>query len=164
MTLAKHTRLFLCKGMLSTVDYYTRWCCSTTASYPSLDHPMQGLLRMHKDYFKEPVKVVRLWVHECERVLADRMINDTDMTKFNEFRVTVTKKHFDDVNQVSICSDCLCGCPVYLALASLLTRISCLTFASKRCATYCIHSINALSDKPGALLFLLLRCCMLVAG
>ena len=62
---------------------------------------VQGLLRMSKDYFKEPVKVVRLWVHECERVLADRMINDTDMTKFNEFRVTVTKKYFDDVNQVS---------------------------------------------------------------
>lgn len=55
---------------------------------------------MTKDYYKEPVKVVRLWVHECERVLADRMINDTDMTKFNEFRVNVTKKHFDDVNQV----------------------------------------------------------------
>lgn len=56
---------------------------------------------MTKDYYKEPVKVVRLWVHECERVLADRMINDTDMTKFTEFRVTVTKKYFDDVNQVS---------------------------------------------------------------
>lgn len=59
---------------------------------------------MSKDYYKEPVKVVRLWVHECERVLADRMINDTDMTKFNEFRVNVTKKHFDDVNQVMCCS------------------------------------------------------------
>ena len=62
---------------------------------------MQGLLRMTKDYYREPVKVVRLWVHECERVLADRMINDTDMTKFNEFRVTVTKKYFDEVNQAS---------------------------------------------------------------
>lgn len=62
---------------------------------------VQGLLRMSKDYFKEPVKVVRLWVHECERVLADRMINDTDMTKFQDFRVTVTKKYFDEVNQVS---------------------------------------------------------------
>ena len=64
---------------------------------------LQGLLRMSKDYYKEPVKVVRLWVHECERVLADRMINDSDMTKFNEFRVNVTKKHFDDVNQVMPC-------------------------------------------------------------
>lgn len=65
------------------------------------DAVVQGLLRMTKDYYREPVKVVRLWVHECERVLADRMINDTDMTKFNEFRVTVTKKYFDDVNQVN---------------------------------------------------------------
>ena len=69
--------------------------------YIDIVFDIQGLLRMSKDYFKEPVKVVRLWVHECERVLADRMINDTDMTKFSEFRVTVTKKYFDDVNQVS---------------------------------------------------------------
>ncbi|DBB00312.1 TPA: Dynein beta chain, flagellar outer arm [Trebouxia sp. C0004] len=67
-----------------------------------LSNITQGLLRMTKDYYKEPVKVVRLWVHECERVLADRMINDTDMTKFNEFRVTVTKKYFDDVNQTEV--------------------------------------------------------------
>lgn len=71
--------------------------CKSTYEYAV----MQGLLRMTKDYYKEPVKVVRLWVHECERVLADRMINDTDMTKFNEFRVTVTKKYFDDVHQVN---------------------------------------------------------------
>lgn len=71
--------------------------CKSTYEYDVV----QGLLRMTKDYYKEPVKVVRLWVHECERVLADRMINDTDMTKFNEFRVTVTKKYFDDVNQVN---------------------------------------------------------------
>ncbi|KAA6419077.1 MAG: flagellar outer dynein arm heavy chain beta [Trebouxia sp. A1-2] len=67
-----------------------------------LSNITQGLLRMTKDYYREPVKVVRLWVHECERVLADRMINDTDMTKFNEFRVTVTKKYFDDVNQAEV--------------------------------------------------------------
>ena len=86
---------------------------------------MQGLLRMTKDYYREPVKVVRLWVHECERVLADRMINDTDMTKFNEFRVTVTKKYFDEVNQagcitcvyfISLCriGNCLSACACWL--------------------------------------------------
>lgn len=70
---------------------------------------LQGLLRMTKDYYKEPVKVVRLWVHECERVLSDRMINDTDMTKFNEFRINVTKKHFDDINQVrDFAAGCVC--------------------------------------------------------
>ena len=61
---------------------------------------MQGLLRMNKEYYKEPTKVVRLWVHEAERVLSDRMISDVDMVKFNEFRVNVTRKYFDEVNQV----------------------------------------------------------------
>ena len=59
---------------------------------------------MTKDYFKEPLKVVRLWNHEVERVFSDRMISDVDSLKFNEFRVNVTKKYFDDVNQVSLLS------------------------------------------------------------
>lgn len=63
---------------------------------------LQGLCRMTKDYFKEPLKVVRLWIHEVERVFSDRMISDVDSLKFNEFRVNVTKKYFDDVNQVSM--------------------------------------------------------------
>lgn len=55
---------------------------------------------MVKEYYREPLQVVRLWVHECERVLSDRMINDTDAIKFNEFRVTVTKKFFEDFKMV----------------------------------------------------------------
>ena len=91
------------KVLPMTASKWASVCLSVgkTEQYVEIVCDVQGLLRMSKDYFKEPVKVVRLWVHECERVLADRMINDTDMTKFNEFRVTVTKKYFDDVNQVS---------------------------------------------------------------
>ena len=47
-------------------------------------------------YFKEPLKVVRLWVHENERVFRDRLINDVDISKFDEFRTVITKKYFDD--------------------------------------------------------------------
>ena len=63
---------------------------------------LQGLCRMTKEYYKEPAKVVRLWVHECERVLMDRMVNDTDMLKFGDFRINTTKKHFDDISQVIV--------------------------------------------------------------
>lgn len=45
-------------------------------------------------------QVVRLWVHECERVFADRLVSETDMAKFNEFRVNVTRKFFEDLPQV----------------------------------------------------------------
>ena len=39
--------------------------------------------------------MARLWVHEAERVFRDRMVNDADMAKFDEFRVAVTKKFFE---------------------------------------------------------------------
>ena len=42
-----------------------------------------------------PLQVARLWVHEAERVFRDRMVNDADMAKFDEFRFAVTKKFFD---------------------------------------------------------------------
>ena len=40
---------------------------------------------------------MRLWVHECERVLADRLINEADLNKFSDMRINATKKYFDDV-------------------------------------------------------------------
>ena len=43
----------------------------------------------------------RLWVHECERVFRDRMVNETDMNKFDEFRYGVTKKFFDDCGGIA---------------------------------------------------------------
>ena len=46
---------------------------------------------MSKDYFKVTTKVVRLWLHECERVFRDRMVSDTDIEKYDEF-VTATLK------------------------------------------------------------------------
>lgn len=56
----------------------------------------QGLCRMMKEYHRTPLGVARLWVHEAERVFKDRMVNDADMYKFDEFRTAVTKKFFDD--------------------------------------------------------------------
>ena len=125
----------------------------------------QGLCRMLKEYYKEPIRVARLWVHEVERVfrcvrgagrgggskgcgvcacgrgdvhvgrlggggvwcrmhihthttttctspptlhtpspfptLRDRMVNDADMIKFDEYRFAVTKRFFDDCGGIS---------------------------------------------------------------
>jgi hypothetical protein len=47
-------------------------------------------------------QAARLWVHECERVFRDRMVNDTDMAKFDEFRAAVTKKYFEDLGLSSV--------------------------------------------------------------
>jgi hypothetical protein len=48
------------------------------------------------------LKAARLWVHECERVFRDRMVNDTDMAKFDEFRAAVTKKYFEDLGLAGV--------------------------------------------------------------
>lgn len=40
---------------------------------------------------------MRLWIHECERVFRDRLLSDADAAKFDEFRVGVTRKFFDEL-------------------------------------------------------------------
>lgn len=64
---------------------------------------VQGLLRMAKDSFKSTTKVVRLWLHECERVFRDRLVSDTDIQKYDEFVSAVLKTSFKDeaLDQVS---------------------------------------------------------------
>ncbi|XP_065644391.1 dynein axonemal heavy chain 2 isoform X2 [Hydra vulgaris] len=42
----------------------------------------QGLLRANKNYHDTKSSITRLWVHECFRVFADRLINDTDQDSF----------------------------------------------------------------------------------
>ena len=62
----------------------------------------QGLCQMVEEQFKDKRSVVRLWVHECERVLSDRLINDLDIAKFCELRISTTRKFFDDIPQVTV--------------------------------------------------------------
>ena len=62
----------------------------------------QGLCRMVPEQFGERTTAIRLWVHECERVLCDRLISEKDIALFNEFRVNVTRKFFEDTTQVGL--------------------------------------------------------------
>ena len=42
----------------------------------------QGLLRAHKDYHDTKERMARLWIHECYRVFADRMVGNKDYETF----------------------------------------------------------------------------------
>ena len=57
----------------------------------------EGLLRSEPAYYANNLLMARLWMHECERVFADRMIATEDIEKFNEMLAGVTKKYFDHV-------------------------------------------------------------------
>ena len=55
---------------------------------------------MVPEQFLEKTTAIRLWVHECERVLSDRLISDTDIALFTDYRFNVTRKFFEDTPQV----------------------------------------------------------------
>lgn len=67
---------------------------------------------MVKEQLTDTRAAVRLWVHECERVLADRLINEADLNKFGDMRVNATKKFFDDVPLVCLPA-CLPACCLF---------------------------------------------------
>lgn len=63
---------------------------------------VHGLLRMTPAVYNSSssitgVKACRLWAHECERVYADRLIDESDMAVFHQLRVAVAKRHFTDI-------------------------------------------------------------------
>ena len=55
---------------------------------------------MTAGHIKDAVSCVRLWIHECERVFADRLISESDIARFSELRLSATKKYFGSLNQV----------------------------------------------------------------
>ena len=59
----------------------------------------EGILRSEAQYFTTPLLLIRLWMHECDRVFADRLITESDLTKYYEIKESVTKKWFDSENQ-----------------------------------------------------------------
>lgn len=74
----------------------------------------QGLTRMTKEAFQvpsvldifalnfallqRPIKAARLWSFECDRVFRDRLVNEVDMENYDNFKTTVIKRAFSDVN------------------------------------------------------------------
>lgn len=46
---------------------------------------VQGLLQGKKPAIDAPDRMIRLWIHECQRVFSDRLINQEDRDKFKDF-------------------------------------------------------------------------------
>ena len=51
---------------------------------------------------RTPTQVVRLWVHECERVFGDRMASEEDVARFHKMRLGVTRKQFEEGEGLSM--------------------------------------------------------------
>lgn len=49
-----------------------------------------------QDTFTAPVDLARLWVHECERVFRDRIINNVEMEGFDGMMADTAKKYLSE--------------------------------------------------------------------
>lgn len=55
----------------------------------------QGLLFSTAEILKIPLDLVRLWLHEAERVYGDKMVDDKDQETLHRVTLASTKKFFD---------------------------------------------------------------------
>jgi dynein heavy chain len=55
----------------------------------------QGLLFSTAEILKVPLDLVRLWLHEAERVYGDKMVDKKDQETLHRVTVASTKKFFD---------------------------------------------------------------------
>ena len=58
----------------------------------------QGLLGSRPEQFKDPDKMVRLWLHESERVYGDILVSYENMASYAKLAQGVGKKLFANVN------------------------------------------------------------------
>ncbi|NXC68138.1 DYH17 protein, partial [Anhinga anhinga] len=64
-----------------------------------LSNIFQGLLFSTPECLKSPVDLVRLWLHEAERVYGDKLIDEKDQKGFGKMLVDTCRKFFDELNE-----------------------------------------------------------------
>lgn len=64
---------------------------------PQLSGPRlgQGLLFSTAEVLRTPLDLVRLWLHEAERVYGDKMVDEKDQETLRRVTMASTKKFFD---------------------------------------------------------------------
>jgi dynein heavy chain, axonemal len=59
-----------------------------------LANVFQGLLMSTPERFNDTTKLARLWLHESERVYADRLVTAADLDAYNKKACQIAKKYF----------------------------------------------------------------------
>jgi dynein heavy chain, axonemal len=57
---------------------------------------IQGVCMSVPEYFGKPSQMLRLWIHETDRVYGDRLVSERDAERFNDTLVNTAKKHFSE--------------------------------------------------------------------
>jgi dynein heavy chain len=63
-----------------------------------LTNVFQGVLNARIEAIKEPENLVKLWVHEAERIYGDRLVNAEHLAKYREMAGDICNKNFSKYN------------------------------------------------------------------
>ncbi|XP_062330264.1 dynein axonemal heavy chain 17-like [Osmerus eperlanus] len=63
-----------------------------------LSNIFQGLLFSGPDCVKAPAELVRLWLHECDRVYGDKLVEDKDIELFSKIQQDICKACLKDLD------------------------------------------------------------------
>jgi len=63
-----------------------------------LTNVFQGLLNAKPEAINEPEKLVKLWVHEAERIYGDRLVSHANLAKYRELAGDICGKSFPKFN------------------------------------------------------------------
>ena len=110
------------KFLPSAVKFVYNW------NMRELSNVFQGICAAKSDYYIKQPSVVRLWLHECYRVYGDRLVNQTDIERFDGELKQTCKQCFADVADpeelealpnvfTSFASPVASGDPAYLPVA-----------------------------------------------
>ena len=79
------------KFLPSAIKFVYNW------NMREITNVMQGICRTTHNDYNTPCKLIRLWLHECNRVFEDRLINEMDLTRFNDLLVESSKRYFSEI-------------------------------------------------------------------
>ncbi|XP_058845803.1 dynein axonemal heavy chain 17-like [Acipenser ruthenus] len=91
-----------------------------------LSNIFQGLLFSSAECVKTNIDMIRLWLHETDRVYGDKLINDKDKELFAKIQVDICRKTFEDMDENAVFAKpniyshfaCGIGEPKYFPLSS----------------------------------------------
>ncbi|RKP21352.1 hypothetical protein ROZALSC1DRAFT_27237, partial [Rozella allomycis CSF55] len=63
---------------------------------------IQGILFAQTSVIKEPIDLIRLWLHESTRVYGDKLVNADDRKALSAIQAEIIKKSFEEMDQKSV--------------------------------------------------------------
>ncbi|XP_050527559.1 dynein beta chain, ciliary isoform X2 [Daktulosphaira vitifoliae] len=67
-----------------------------------LSNIFQGLVFSTGECLSCPADLMRLWMHECQRVYSDKLVDEKDSDAFSKMQTDALKKFFDEIDECAV--------------------------------------------------------------